>query len=161
MTAADSAERISDDNLALLHDDVRAGRACIATFEGPGGSCWVELLGPRGIHPQGDWLVAPVPTLRLWVPEHLDRPQAVAVANRDFDDGLRAIEEQARPHLFPPEVALLGTVLRIVREAARGVRPRVPTVGGRLTQEGAPMLRAWASCLTLGDLETALQKAVA
>ncbi|MCK6527604.1 hypothetical protein L6R50_08585 [Myxococcota bacterium] len=43
----------------------------------------------------------------------------------------------------------------------RGTRPRVPTVGLRLTATGPPSFRAWASCLTLGDLEDVLRKAVA
>lgn len=43
----------------------------------------------------------------------------------------------------------------------RGTRPRVPTVGLRLTETGSPSDRAWATCLTLGDLEGALRKAVA
>jgi len=43
----------------------------------------------------------------------------------------------------------------------RGTRPRVPTVGLRLSETGSPSIRAWASCLTLGDLEGALRKAVA
>lgn len=40
-------------------------------------------------------------------------------------------------------------------------RRRMPTVGPSITQRGAPSLTAWASALSLGDLEDYLRKAVA
>lgn len=46
-------------------------------------------------------------------------------------------------------------------EATGTSRPRVPQVGNRLTESGEPSFFGWASCLTLGDLEAALRKAVA
>ena len=162
MTAANHALNLDTDPiLDLLRADVRGGHACIATFEGAEGTSWMEIAGPRGTRPHGDWLVAPVPTLRLWVPGQLSAPVAVATADRDFDAGLRAIEDEARPHLHPPELAWLSAILRVVRETATGRRPRVPAVGERIVTEGRPLLRGWASCLTLADLEAAVLKAVA
>jgi hypothetical protein len=156
-----AARTFTDETLDLLRADVRAGRSCVATFEGPTGTSWVEILGPNGSHGDPECTVAPMRTLRLWVPERPEAPAAVAVITRDFETSLRAIEERARPHLYPPEAELLARVVRVVRAAAPTRRPRVPKVGDRLTQEGAPSLRAWASCLNLGDLEAALLKAVA
>ena len=156
-----AARTLTDETLDLLRADLHAGRSCLATFEGPVGTSWMEILGPNGSQGEPKCLVAPVRTLRLWVPERTDAPAAVAVVTRDFEASLRAIEERARPHLYPPEADLLATVLRVVRAATPARRPRVPKVGDRLTQEGTPSLRAWASCLTLGDLEAALLKAVA
>ncbi len=156
-----AARTFTEETLELLRADVHAGRSCVATFEGPRGTSWVEILGPNGSHGDPECLVAPVRTLRLWVPGRPEAPVAVAVVTRDFEASLGVIEGRARPHLYPHETDQLATVLRVVRAAAPSRPPRVPKVGDRLTQEGAPSLRAWASCLTLGDLEAALLKAVA
>jgi len=161
MTAANPASTTDDHTLDLLRADLCAGRSCVATFDGPRGTSWVELLGPKGSLGDPGCLVAPVRTLRLWVPERPGEPAAVAVATRNFEADLRAIEEQARRHLYPPEAELLAAVLRVVRTATPARRPRVPKVGDRLTEEGEPSMRAWASCLTLGDLEAAVLEAVA
>ena len=161
MTAANAAPRLTDAALDLLRQDVRTGHALIATFEGPAGLSWVELLGPRGMRPDGTFLVAPVPTLRLWIPQRHDGPLAVAANDPDFDGGLRAIVERARPHLHAVDAESLQTMLQVVRRATKARGPRVPEVGARLSQTGSPSLHAWASCLTLGDLEAALSKAVA
>jgi hypothetical protein len=160
MPKSNLAEKIHPSDLDLLHADVRDGHACLATFAGPRGFALVEIMGPKGMRPDGDHLVAPVPTLRLWVPDR-GQTEVTAVADRDFEAGLRAIEETARPHLFEPEIVSLATMLRVIRDAAKMLRPRVPQVAVRLTEEGRPSLRAWASCLTLGDLEAAVLKAVA
>ena len=140
-----AARTLTDETLDLLRADVRTGRSCVATFDGPTGTSWVEILGPNGSHGDPECLVAPVRTLRLWVPERPEAPAAVAVITRDFEASLRAIEERARPHLYPPEAELLATVLREVRAAAPARRARVPMVGNRLTEEGTPSLRAWLS----------------
>ena len=55
----------------------------------------------------------------------------------------------------------LSTILRVVQGAVVKRRRRLPAVGPRLSEEGVPPLWGWASCLTLGDLEAALSKAVA
>ena len=162
MSAACPAPIFSEQALDELSDDVRAGRGCIATFAGPTGvSAWVEVLGPKGMRPHGDALVAPVPTLRLWVADQPSAPLAEAAANRDFDQGLEAIETQARRHLPDLQASSLSNMLRVVKKAAARRRPRVPKVGDRLTQEGSPSLLGWASCLTLGDLQAAVEKSVA
>ena len=161
MTAANTAPSITEASLRLIHDDVRAGHAGIATFGGPRGLCWVEILGPRGMRPDGRLLVAPVPTLRLWVPGLELGPLAVAAANDEFGVGLRSIERRAGDHLPGDEIARLSTILRVVQGAVVKRRRRLPTVGPRLSEEGVPSLWGWASCLTLGDLEAALRKAVA
>ena len=163
MTAADLATKHqTDPTLDLLYADVRAGYACIATFDGPAGTSWMEVRGRKGMRPCGDrFMAAEVPTLRLWVPGKTDGPVAVAAANRDFDEGLHEIEEHARPHLHPAEAGTLVAMLGVIRKAANGLRPRIPTIGSRLTERGTPSLRGWASCLPLGDLEVALRKAAA
>ncbi len=46
MTAADPATKhLTDPTLDLLYADVRAGYACIATFQGPCGTAWMETVG--------------------------------------------------------------------------------------------------------------------
>ena len=162
MTAAEPALTLDDQALELLHADVREGYASIATFPGPEGIAWIEILGPRGMRPAGELLVAPVPPLRLWGPSesHLG-PLAVAAANDAFDDGLRSIESRATVYLPPPVMIDLAAVLRVVRLASQRPRGRLPTVGPRVRQRGTPSLMAWASCLPLGDLEAALWKSVA
>lgn len=163
MTAAALAtDHRHDGTLDLLRADVRQGYACIATFAGPRGTAWMEIRGPKGMRPVGDgFLAADVPTLRLWVPDNAGQPLAEAAANRDFDAGLATIEAEARPHLFEREIAWLVALLGAVREAVPSRKPRVPKVGDAVLTEGRPSARAWASCLTLADLEAALLKAVA
>ena len=161
MTAANLAPNLDDTSLELLNADLRSGHSCIATFDSPCGLAWMEILGPRGMRPAGDLFVAPVRTLRLWVPGHRAGPLAVAAANDDFGAGLRGIEEQARCHLHEQELAGLATVLKLVRTATNKTRRRLPTIGPKLSEIGTPSLLGWASCLTLGDLEAALRKAVA
>lgn len=163
MTAAALAtDHRHDGTLDLLRADVRQGYACIATFDGPRGTAWMEIRGPKGMRPVGDgFLTAEVPTLRLWVPDNAGQPLAEAAANRDFDAGLATIEAEARPHLFEREIAWLVALLGVVRDAVPVRRPRIPTVGPRLVERGAPSVQGWASCLTLGDLEAALRKAAA
>ncbi len=162
MTAANLAPCLDDQSLELLHADVREGYASIATFPGPAGLAWVEILGPKGMRPAGTLFVAPVPTLRLWVPSESSLgPLAVAAANDAFDDGLDAIEAGASTYLPSPQLAELTSLLRVVRMAAWHPRRRLPTVGPRVRQRGTPSLAGWASCLPLGDLEAALRKAVA
>ena len=149
--------------LELLRADVREGRSCIATLRGRGEreAAWLEVMGPKGATPDGDWLVAPVPTLRLWLPGNRGTPEAVAALGDGFEEGLRAIEEQARPHVHPDELEWLKALLAVVRKATKAVRPRVPCVGDGFVEHGVPLVRAWASCLTLADLEAAVRKAAA
>ena len=155
-----NAPRMTDRDLALLHQDVRTGHACLITFEGSNGTAWLDVMGPRGVRPVGDFLVAPVPTLRLWS-QGAGEPHAVAAANDGFDRGLRTLAESARPLLFRDEAALLADILAVIQAAVRAGPARLPVPGHRLTTAGTPDLRAWASALSLGDLQAALAKAVA
>ena len=157
MTAASTLCTITQADLDLLHADVRQGWSCVAAFSGP----WLEVMGRRGMRPAGDYLVAPVPTLRLWLPGRTGSPHAVAVAGRDFEGGLRLIEEGGRSYLDADEARLLALVLGVVRKAAKGMRRRVPPVGETVSEEGTPSLQAWASCVTLGDLQAALLRSAA
>ena len=52
-----------------------------------------------------------------------------------------------------------GSVTPLASRRRRG--RNVPRVGDRITESGTPSLRAWASCLSLGDLEAAVRKAAA
>lgn len=69
----------------------------------------------------------------------------------------------SRPAEVPPLPADLAAA------AANDARPgdpqpcrqRMPTLGPSVTESGTPSLSAWASALTLGDLEACLRKAVA
>lgn len=74
-------------------------------------------MGPKGAMPDGDWLVAPVPTLRLWLPGNRGAPAAVAALGDGFEESLRAIEEQAHPHVHPDKVEWLKVLLAVVRKA--------------------------------------------
>ena len=52
MTAANPATKHpTDPTLDLLYADVRAGFACVATFDGPAGTSWMEGRGRRGMRP--------------------------------------------------------------------------------------------------------------
>jgi len=159
MTAANLAPNLDDTTLELLDADLRSGHSCIATFACPRGLAWMEIMGPKGMRPAGDLFVAPVRTLRLWVPGQQAGPLAVAAANDAFGIGLRTIQERARAHLAEQELPTLATVLKLVRTATKKPRRRLPTVGSELSEIGTPSLVGWASCLTLGDLEAALRKA--
>jgi hypothetical protein len=162
MTAANTAPALTEASLRLIHDDVRAGHAGIATFGGPRGLCWVEILGPRGMRPDGRLLVAPVPTLRLCVPDQGPDPLAVAANDTDFDGGLHGLEKRALPHLHAYGAESLRAVLCVVRQATKARGPNVPSVELRVIEAvGEPSLTAWASCLTLADLEAAVLDAVA
>lgn len=139
--------------IALLRADVRAGRSLFITFDDPSCTARLDILGPAGMDGDPAYLQAPVPTVRLWGagPE----PIAVAAANRAFPAELERVAQRARP-LVGAEWPLLVTVLATVREATNGMRFRVQTVGDTITEIGKPDARIWRSCLSLGDLQTAV-----
>lgn len=146
--------------LEALGADVRAGHSCIVTYDHPDGVGWLDVFGPNGMRGGCDdgAFTAPVPTVRLWRPGGGAAPLAVAAANRAFPLELDRLAERARPlvrHEYPTLVVLLTTI----REATSGLRFRVPTVGEIVTEEGAPALASWASCLPLGVLERCLDAA--
>lgn len=154
-----AALRITDRELALLHQDVRTGHAFLCTFEGANGTAWLEVLGPRGARPAGEWLRAEVPTLRLW-PGPGPGPVAVAVANDRFDRHLRGIADAARPLLPSDEALLLAEVLAVVQAAVKAGPRHLPTVGPRLSRSGTPDPSAWASALSLADLQAAFHRSL-
>lgn len=155
-----AALRITDRDLAVLHQDVRTGHACLCSFEGAKGLAWLDVMGPRGMRPDGDWLRADVPTLRFW-PGPSPGPVAVAAANDRFDRHLRALADAARPVLPRDEALLLAEVLAVVQAAVKAGPSRLPTLGPRLSRCGSPDATAWASALSLADLQAAFEKAVA
>ena len=147
--------------LARFRQDIKQGWGGLAVLHGPGGLSWVELHGPKGVGQPDGYLQAPVPTLRLCVPDVATAPIAIAAANRDFPAELAALEATARPHVFDDEHAWLRVLLRTVQGAVPKRRPRIPKVGDGLKETGSPSLWGWASCLPLGDLEAALLRSVA
>ncbi len=142
--------------LEALHTDVRAGRSCLVTFDRPEGIAWLDILGPAGMRGNDpDSFTAPVLTVRLWPAGGGSAPLAVAAANRDFPAELDHLAERARP-VVGDEWRLLVAVLATVRDATAGMRFRIPSVGDAVTEVGTPSGHAWASCLTLGDLQSAI-----
>lgn len=140
-----------------IRDLVRTGYGGLVTFEAPNAP-WLEIAGPKGMQPDGQLCGAPVPTVRLRRNGDAT-PLAEAAANDDFSGGLSTIAECARPLVgdeFPALLALLGAV----HEASGAKRRRVPKVGGCVTETGGPpSVHAWMSCLTLGDLQSAVARA--
>jgi hypothetical protein len=135
---------------------VRSGHGALVTFEGSPDTV-LELAGPKGMHPGGDLCAAPVPTIRLWATWG-GAPLAVAAANQNFTVALGTVAERARPLVGNEHRALLALLLA-VREATDGMRFRVPVVGEVVTEEGDPSPAAWSSCLPLGALQAAIQRA--
>ena len=126
--------------------------------EAPG---WLAFHGPKGPRSAPDDVPGELPgppRLELWPEGGASRPlvELSLAANQDLRRDVRHLHQ--RP-LDPREGwLLLLSLLHALDEAARA-RPRVPTVGGALTVTGTPTLSAWASALTLGDLERALRRA--
>lgn len=135
---------------------VRSGHGALIAFDGPDAP-WLEIAGPNGMAPGSDGFgVAPVPTLRLHRNGEAG-PVAVAVANEQFAEGLHAIAQFARPLLGAEHPALVA-LLAAVRDAAADKRPRAPQVGAQLRETGSPNPAGWLSCLTLGDLQWAVEQ---
>ena len=154
-------ERLITRHVETLRDAVRAGRALLYAFERPEGSTRLEVLGPNGMAGGAhDFLVAPVPTLRLWSPSATNRPIAIAAANRDFPVALETIAKRAAP-LVGHELPILLALLAAVREETAGMRFRSSTVGDLITSRGRPTGAAWMSALSLADVQAAVLKAVA
>ncbi|MFZ5477354.1 MAG: hypothetical protein ACOZNI_11325 [Myxococcota bacterium] len=148
--------------IAPVRAAVREGRSLLCCFDQPIGTTRLDLLGPNGMigGSNDGFLCAPVPTLRLWSPTATSRPIALAAANKDFPAGLDAIARRAAP-LIGDELPLLLAMLAAIQEETAGMRFRVPAVGDRITSSGRPTAVAWASALSLADIETAMLKAVA
>jgi hypothetical protein len=119
-------------------------------------------MGPKGMTGGCDdgFLVAPVPTLRLWSPTATSRPIAIAAANKDFPEALDALTRRATP-LVGDELPMLLAMLAVVREETGGMLFRIPSVGDNVTASGRPGISAWASALSVADIQAAVLKAVA
>lgn len=141
---------------------LREGRSLLCCFDRPGGLTRIDLMGPNGMAGGGDdgFLVAPVPTLRLWSPTATSRPIAIAAANKDFPEALDALARRATP-LVGDELPMLLALLAVVREETTSMRFRIPAVGDTVTASGRPGIAAWANALSLADIQAAVLKAVA
>ena len=146
---------------ALIQDlcvETRTGWSWMLTLSPREAPAWLAFHGPKGW--RGDPPPGPdgEPRIELWPSGGASRPVVALpfVANQNFQEDLRRVFQQP---VDPREgwLLLLG-LLHALDEAARA-RPRVPTVGGALEWSGAPTLGAWASAMTLGDLEAALMRA--
>ena len=155
-------ERFIARHVELLRATVRAGHAMLYTFDRTDGSSTrLDVMGPKGLRPGGlDFLTASVPTVQLWSPTATQRPIAKAAANRDFPAGLDAIAKRAAP-LVRDELPILLALLAALRDETAGMRFRVPSVGEMVTSRGRPTSDAWASALSMADIEAAMLKAVA
>lgn len=141
---------------------LREGRSLLCCFDRPEGLTRIDLMGPNGMTGGGDdaFLVAPVPTLRLWSPTATSRPIAIAAANKDLPEALNAFARRATP-LVGDELPMLLAMLAVVREETASMRFRIPSVGDTVTASGRPGIAAWASALSLADIQVAVLKAVA
>jgi hypothetical protein len=159
--AAGQERRIAR-SVAPVRAALREGRSLLCCFDRPEGLTRLDLMGPRGMTGGCDdgFLVAPVPTLRLWSPTATSRPIAIAAANKDFPEALDALARRATP-LVGEELPMLLAMLAVVREETAGMRFRIPAVGDAVTATGRPAIAAWASALSLGDIQAAVLKAVA
>ncbi|MBM4367183.1 MAG: hypothetical protein FJ102_13300 [Deltaproteobacteria bacterium] len=148
--------------IAPVRVALREGRSLLCCFDQPIGTTRLDLLGPHGMIGGSDdgFLVAPVPTLRLWSPTATSRPIAIAAANKDFPEALDALARRATP-LVGDELPMLLALLAVVREETAGMRFRIPGVGDAVTASGRPGIAAWASALSLADIQAAVLKAVA
>ena len=142
-------------------EETRAGwswKVMLSQVEAPG---WLAFHGPKGTRSAVDEMTSPGnddPRLELWPSGGAAVPLiAVPVtANRHFRDDVSRVFRQP---VDPREGWLLFLALLHALDEAARARPRVPAVGDTLGWSGAPTLSAWASAMTLGDLESALLRA--
>ena len=116
---------------------------------------WLAFHGPKGWRGDSPSGPAGEPRIELWPPGGANRPVAELhiAANQDFRGDLRRLG-QRRLEPFNGWLLMLG-LLHALDEASR-VRPRIATVGDGVTAAGVTTLGAWASALTLADLQSAL-----
>lgn len=136
--------------------DVRGGRGTFVTF-GTSQGAFLEVAGPKGLPAWKLLCNAPVPHLFLHRLEP-GGPIASAAANRDFPKGLDEIATWGEA-LLGDEAPILRALLAAVRRTTESMRFRVPLVAEIVAEEGDPSPVAWASCLPLGALQAAIQKA--
>ena len=80
----------------------------------------------------------------------------IAHAARTCDESAQCPAEAST---LPGDIA--GSAANDGGSPPRTRRQRTPQVGPAVTETGTPSFAAWASALTLGELEAALRKAVA
>ena len=142
-------------------EETRAGwswMVLLSAEEAPG---WLAFHGPKGMRGGEGEVAVPLagePRLELWPAGGANQPLIMVPVgvNRPFRENVRQLF--GRPMDPRAGWLLLLSLLHALDEAARA-RQRVPTVGDALLATGTPTLPAWASALTLGDLESALLRA--
>ena len=139
-------------------NETRAGWSWMVTLspvEMPG---WLAFHGPQGWRGDSSPDTASEPRIELWPAGGANRP-VVALPLAANQDPARHLQQLGHRALGADAGwLLLLSLLHALDEASRA-RPRVPTVGSALGWSGAPTLGAWASAMTLGDLESALLRA--
>lgn len=148
----------------LVHElcvETRAGWSWMVpleSVENPGLLVFHGPNGGRSAAGEGSTPTLGASRLELWSSGGATRPLVVVPvsANQPFRDDLHRVWQSP----VDPRAGwlLLLSLLHTLDEAARA-RPRTPTVGEALFATGVPTLPAWASALTLGDLEAALLRA--
>lgn len=138
-----------------LVEETRAGWSWMLPLAEEEAPAWLAFQGPRGMRGDPPVVAAGPPRLELWPRGGGPRPlvEVPVAANRNPRQDFARLSQQ---RLDPTAGWLLLLALLVALDEAPRARPRVPTVGDRLTSTGAPTLSAWASALTLADLQTAL-----
>jgi len=147
---------------ALVRYDLKIGRAWVAAFATPEGDAVLEYHAPNGMRGDDSFLSGR-PRGVLWRSGAPPRVLAdVDLAAREaVAPALDAAEARAA-EVAGAERPLLDLLLRLVREHHLGTnrRPRAARVAASVTSCGRPSSSAWASCLTLADLQAALLAAL-
>ena len=139
-------------------EETRAGwswMVMLSQVEAPG---WLAFHGPHGWRGEPSPGVTGEPRIELWPAGGANRPVVALAVGANQDPSRHLHELRHRALDADTGWLLLLSLLHALDEASRA-RPRVPAVGEALEWSGAPTLGAWASALTLGDLETALLRA--
>lgn len=138
--------------------DLKVGRAWLAIFDSPQGTAVLEYHAPRGVRGDGSFR-SERPRLVL----RLAGAPARILADMDLsDDDQAAIDRNlgavlARgDDIAGDEKPLFDLLLRLVRDHHLATRNGPAKVGEAVTETGVVTLDAWASGLTLGDLQTAI-----
>lgn len=135
--------------------ETRAGRSWMLTLSTEVAPAWLAFHGPQGAGGEPPVISTGAPRIELWPAGGANRPVVALpiAANQDFRGDLHRLG-QHRLEPFNGWLLMLG-LIHALDEAARA-RPRVPVVGHALTAAGTPTLAAWASALTLADLQSGL-----
>jgi len=145
---------------AHIRYDLRIGRAMLAIFDTPYGAAVLEYHAPQGIRGNGDYR-SERPRLVLWVsgsPRRILADVDLTAEDRaTLELELGAVVARGS-EVAGDEKPLFDLLLRMVRDHHLELnrRPQAARVGDRVTSTGVATLDAWASCLTLGDLQAAI-----